>query len=141
MQEGDNQNCHYDKEGADKEHIRHRDRKTGEQEERDAYRPRKMQAKARKAGPMSIAGGTSRADAAASERGSARKIDPNALTKQAAERALVRAKRARQTSRRTLRRGSTTAMEVKRGMKIRISLANPFSGGECDSHRTCEEER
>ena len=41
----------------------------------------------------------------------ARKTDPNALTKQAAERALVRAKRARQMKRRTFTSGTTSETE------------------------------
>ena len=57
------------------------------------------------------------------------RTDPNALTKQAAESALVRAKRARQMNNRTLKSGFATATEEKNEMKIRISLANPFRGG------------
>src|SRR5271157_2651947 len=88
-----------------------------------------MHAPARRAGPASIGRGTSWASPLSFERGRARKTDPNALTKQAAERALVSAKRARQMKIRTLKSGFATATEEKKEIKIRISLANPFRGG------------
>ncbi len=94
-----------------------------------AKTPKRMQAAARIPGPISIALGTSWASVLSGERGMARNMDPNALTKHEADRALVKAKRAMLIKRSTLNSGFTTATEVKNAMKISNSLANPLSGG------------
>ena len=91
-----------------------------------------MHAAARTPGPMIIMGETSEASSLSRDRGRARKIDPNALTKQAADKALVRANRARLMKRRTFKRGFTSETDWKNEVKIRSSLANPFRGGRAE---------
>ena len=84
------------------------------------------------AGPISMSLGDSFASFASCERGSARKVIPNAFTKHAAARALVRAKTANATIRSSSRKGLARAVDWKKAWKIMSSLTKPLNGGNAE---------
>ena len=84
------------------------------------------------AGPIIMSLGDSLASFASCERGSARKVIPNAFTKHAAASALVSANTANEAIKITSRNGLAKAVDWKNAWKIMSSLTNPLKGGNAE---------